>query len=102
VIRGPSFAFDFETWRRAECTMVIEGSGSFCVVQGRLVNKKLVYRLYCEEGLGIWWRKPCRRKNVQVREAPAAERTAQREWEHGLHIGSVGWRAAVSAADVRR
>jgi transposase InsO family protein len=34
-----------------------------------MVNKKLVYRLYCEEGLGIRRRKPRRRKSVQVREA---------------------------------
>ena len=33
------------------------------------MNKKLVYRLYCEEGLGIRRRKPRRRKAVQVREA---------------------------------
>jgi putative transposase len=37
--------------------------------EGWMVNKKLVYRLYCEEGLGIRRRKPRRRKNVQVREA---------------------------------
>ena len=33
VIRGPNFAFDFETWRRAECTMVIKGSGCSCGVK---------------------------------------------------------------------
>ena len=37
--------------------------------EGWVVNKKLVYRLYCEEGLGIRRRKPRRRKSVQVREA---------------------------------
>ena len=37
--------------------------------EGWMVNKKLVYRLYCEEGLGIRRRKPRRRKSVQVREA---------------------------------
>ena len=43
--------------------------------EGWLVNKKLVYRLYCEEGLGIRRRKPRRRRSVQVREArPATER----------------------------
>ncbi len=36
--------------------------------EGWLVNKKLVYRLYCEEGLGIRRRKPRRRKAAQVRE----------------------------------
>ena len=34
--------------------------------EGWIVNKKLVYRLYCEEGLGIRRRKPRRRKNVQA------------------------------------
>jgi len=34
-----------------------------------MVNKKLVYRLFCEEGLGIRRRKPRRRKSVQVWEA---------------------------------
>jgi putative transposase len=44
--------------------------------EGWLVNKKLVYRLYCEEGLGIRRRKPRRRKSVQVREArPPTGRT---------------------------
>ena len=37
--------------------------------EGWIVNKKLVYRLYREEGLGIRRRKPRRRKSVQVREA---------------------------------
>jgi putative transposase len=37
--------------------------------EGWLVNKKLVYRLYREEGLGIRRRKPRRRKSVQIREA---------------------------------
>jgi putative transposase len=37
--------------------------------EGWLVNTKLLYRLYCEEGLGIRRRKPRRRKSVQVREA---------------------------------
>ncbi len=40
--------------------------------EGWLVNKKLVYRLYCEEGLGIRRRKPRRRRSVQVREARSA------------------------------
>ena len=47
--------------------------------EGWLVNKKLVYRLYCEEGLGIRRRKPRRRRSVQVREArPATERVNER------------------------
>ncbi len=37
--------------------------------EGWLVNKKLVCRLYYEEGLGSTRRKPRRRKSVQVREA---------------------------------
>jgi putative transposase len=37
--------------------------------EGWMVNKKLVYRLYCEEGLGIRRRKPRRRRSVQVRVA---------------------------------
>ena len=37
--------------------------------EGWLVNKKLVCRLYCEEGLGIRRRKPRRRKTAQVRGA---------------------------------
>ena len=32
--------------------------------EGSLVNKKLVYRLYCEEGLGSRRKKPRRRKSV--------------------------------------
>jgi hypothetical protein len=33
AIRGPSFAFDFETWRPVVCTMGIHGSGCSCVVK---------------------------------------------------------------------
>jgi putative transposase len=44
------------------------------------VNKELVYRLYCEEGLGIRRRKPCRRKSVQVREARAPIQSANEIW----------------------
>ena len=33
---------------------------------GWLVNKKLVYRLYCEEGLGIRRKKPRRRAAIPV------------------------------------
>jgi len=36
----------------------------FVALLGWLVNKKLVYRLYCEEGLGIRRKKPRRRKSV--------------------------------------
>ncbi len=36
--------------------------------EGWLVNHKLVYRLYCEEGLGIQRKRPRRAKNCQVRQ----------------------------------
>ncbi len=45
-----------------------------------LVNKKLVYRLYCEEGLGIRRRKPRRRKSVQFREARSIAQRASDSW----------------------
>ena len=48
--------------------------------EGWLVNKKLVYRLYCEEGLGIRRRKPRRRKSVQVREARSIAQRANDSW----------------------
>jgi len=48
--------------------------------EGWLVNKKLVYRLYCEEGLGIRRRKPRRRKSVQVREARSMAQRANDSW----------------------
>jgi putative transposase len=44
------------------------------------VNKKLVYRLYCEEGLGMRRRKPRRRKSVQVREARVPVERANETW----------------------
>jgi putative transposase len=44
------------------------------------VNKKLVYRLYCEEGLEISRRKPRRRKSVQVREARSIAQRANDSW----------------------
>ena len=44
------------------------------------MNKKLVYRLYCEEGLGIRRRKPRRRKSVQVREARVPVQRANETW----------------------
>jgi putative transposase len=46
--------------------------------EGWTVNPKLVYRLYCEEGLGIRRRTPRRRKACQQRgERPAAARSGQ-------------------------
>ena len=48
--------------------------------EGWVVNKKLVYRLYCEEGLGIRRRKPRRRKSVQVREARAVAAHINENW----------------------
>ena len=43
--------------------------------EGWSANHKRIYRLYCEEGLGIRRRKPRRRRSIQVREArPAMER----------------------------
>jgi putative transposase len=48
--------------------------------EGWLVNKKLVYRLYCEEGLGIRRRKPRRRRSVQVREVRSIAQRANDSW----------------------
>jgi putative transposase len=48
--------------------------------EGWLVNKKFVYRLYCEEGLGIGRRKPRRRKSVQVREARPPTGQTNESW----------------------
>jgi putative transposase len=47
---------------------------------GRLVNKKLVYRLYCDEGLGVRRRKPRRPKSVQVREARPPTGQTNESW----------------------
>ena len=33
VIRGPSFAYDFETWRPVGCSSDIRDSGCCCVVK---------------------------------------------------------------------
>lgn len=48
--------------------------------EGWVVNKKLVYRLYCEEGLGIRRRKPRRRKSVRIREARPAAARVNESW----------------------
>jgi putative transposase len=46
--------------------------------EGWAVNPKLIYRLYCEEGLGIRRKTPRRRKACQQRgERPAAARSGQ-------------------------
>ena len=44
------------------------------------MNKKLVYRLYCEEGLGIRRKKPRRRKSVQFRQARAPTGQTNESW----------------------
>ncbi len=44
------------------------------------MNKKLVCRLYCEEGQGIRRRKPRRRKSVQVREARSMAQRTNDSW----------------------
>ncbi len=48
--------------------------------EGWVVNKKLVYRLYFEENLGIRRRKPRRRKSVQVGEARVPVQSANKTW----------------------
>lgn len=48
--------------------------------EGWLANKKLVYRLYCEDGLGFRRRKPRRRKRVQVREARPPTGQTNESW----------------------
>ena len=57
--------------------------------EGWMVNKKLVYRLYCEEGLGIRRRKPRRRKNVQVREARPPTGQPNESWSMDFSTGNV-------------
>jgi len=52
--------------------------------EGWLVNKKLVYGLYCEEGLGIRRRKPQRRKSVQVRKASLPTSQTKESWSIDL------------------
>lgn len=44
------------------------------------MNKKFVYRLYCEEGLGIRRRKPRRRKRVRVFEARPPTGQTNESW----------------------
>ena len=48
--------------------------------EGWIVNKKLVYRLYCEEGPGIRRRRPRRRKSVQVRQVRPAAAHLNESW----------------------
>jgi len=48
--------------------------------EGWLANKKLVYRLSCDEGLGIRLRKLRRRKSVQVREARPPTGQTNESW----------------------
>lgn len=47
---------------------------------GWVLSKKLVYRLYCEEGLGIWRRKSRRRKSLQVRDTRPAITRINETW----------------------
>jgi putative transposase len=48
--------------------------------EGWIVNKKLVYRVYSETGLGIRRRKQRRRKSVQVREARPPTGQTNESW----------------------
>jgi putative transposase len=48
--------------------------------EGWVVNKKLVYRLYCEERPGIRRRKPRRRKSIQVREGRPPTGQTSESW----------------------
>ena len=57
--------------------------------EGWVVNKKLVYRLYCEEGLGIRRRKPRRRKSVQVREARPPTGQTNETWSMDFMAGQL-------------
>ena len=48
--------------------------------KGYRVNAKLVYRLYCEEGLGIRGKRPRRRKSCQVRQTRPAVQRSNESW----------------------
>lgn len=48
--------------------------------EGHVVNHKLVYRLYVEEGLGIRRRSPQRRKSVQIRPERPQARQSNESW----------------------
>ena len=53
------------------------------------MNNKLVYRLYCEECLGIRRRKPRRRKSVQVREARPPTGQTNETWSMDFMAGQL-------------
>jgi putative transposase len=48
--------------------------------KGYRVNAKLVYRLYCEEGLGIRSKRPRRRKSCQVRRVRVVVQQTNESW----------------------
>jgi hypothetical protein len=69
--------------------------------EGHVVNHKLVYRLYVEEGLGIRRRSPRRRKSVQIRPERLQARQSNESLVDGRHVGPAVQRDAVPAADVK-
>jgi len=65
---------------------------------GWIVNKKLVYRLYCEEGLGIRRQMPRRQKSVRVREVRSQTGHTNESWGMDFMADQVVSRQAVGDA----
>jgi putative transposase len=74
-MNGPSSASDCGTKARSRPHYGYQRLQVLLRREGWLVNHKLVYRLYCEEGLGIQRTRRQRGKSCQVRQArsPSAE-----------------------------
>jgi putative transposase len=79
-MNGPSPESDYGTIARSRPHYGYQRLYVLLRREGWLVNHKLVYRLYCEEGLGIQRKRPRRGKSRQVRQARSPSASPNDSW----------------------
>jgi putative transposase len=79
-MNGPNSACDCGTIARSRPHYGYQRLYVLLRREGWLVNRKLVYRVYCEEDLGIQRKRPRRRKSCQVRQARSSNAGPNDSW----------------------
>ena len=80
AVNGPSPESDYGTIARSRPHYGYQRLYVLLRREGWLVNHKLVYRLYCEEGLGIQRKRPRRGKSCQFRQARSPNAGPNDSW----------------------
>ncbi len=90
AMNGPSVASDCGTIARSRPHYGYQRLYVLLRREGWLVNHKLVYRLYCEEGLGVKRTRPRRGKSCQVRPTPSPNVRLNDSWSMDFLFDQLG------------